>query len=162
MRVMTGGPLPQKTARTIMAFFYGYFLLHWLTGTVMFAGKLGFSPTGIARYYRGDPEAFINPRSFAGLLEVSHFHLFAMGLFFVVVSHLLLFTPVAERIKSALVAVLATALLLDIASGWLVRYVAAGFAWLKLAAFLTVQGVSLLLLCGLLWGVWRQRRAGRR
>ncbi|NIQ93269.1 MAG: hypothetical protein GWO11_03020 [Desulfuromonadales bacterium] len=34
----------------------------------------------------------ITPRSFQGLLAVTHFHLFAMGLFFVVFSHLLLFS----------------------------------------------------------------------
>lgn len=157
MRVMVRGPQPHTTARLVMIWFYGYFLLHWLTGTLMFVGKLGFSYDGIVRYYLGDPEQFINPRSFAGLLEVTHFHLFAMGIFFVVVAHLLLHAPLADGVRRLLIGTLAVTLLLDIAAGWLVRYVAPEFAWLKLGAFVSLQGISLLVLCGLLQGVWRVR-----
>jgi hypothetical protein len=46
---------------------------------------------------------------------------------------------------------LAITLLSDLVAGWLVRYVAAEFAWLKLIAFWSVQGLSLVLLGGLLW-----------
>ena len=123
----------------------------------MFRDKLGFSVQGIERYYLGDPELFMNPRSFIGLLEVTHFHLFAMGLFFVVFSHLLLFSPFRETTKAILTWLLGLSLLLDIISPWLILYVAAPFAWLKLASFWTLQGVSLILLLGLLTALFRRR-----
>jgi hypothetical protein len=149
--MMMTGPEALPPARVIMGFFYLYFVLHWVSGFFMFYTKLGFSYAGIVRYYLGDPEQFMNPRSFTGLLEVAHFHLFAMGLFFVVFTHLLLSTPLRAQLKCWLIWGLASALLADMAAGWLVRYVAAEFAWLKLMAFWGVQGLSLALLVGLLW-----------
>ncbi|MBE0598260.1 MAG: hypothetical protein IH614_13410 [Desulfuromonadales bacterium] len=149
MRVMMRGPDGRPLGGTILIFFYGYFLLHWLTGIFMFREKLGFSYDSVVRYYLGDPEMFMNPRSFIGLLEVAHFHLFAMGLFFVIFSHLLLFTSFREQLKGVLIRLLAAAILADMAAGWLVCYVGAPFAWLKLGAFWLLQGISLVLLLGL-------------
>lgn len=116
----------------------------------MFQHKLGFSYASIVRYYRGDAELFMMPRSFIGLLEVSHFHLFAMGMFFIVFSHLLLQTHYSIVLKNLVNRLLAVSLFVDILSGWFVRYVAASFAWLKLGSFITVQAVSLILLVGLI------------
>lgn len=126
----------------------------------MFHDKLGFSYQGIVRYFLGDPEMFMNPRSFAGLLEVTHFHLFAMGMFFVVFTHLLLFTPLKDSLKTALIWLLALSLLGDIGSSWLIRYVAAPFAWLKLGSFWVLQVVSLFLLLGLLSSLLRRGGKG--
>lgn len=150
MRIMTTGPQARPSVNVIMGFFYLYFLLHWVTGFFMFYTKLGFSYEGVVRYYLGDPERFMNPRSFAGLLEVTHFHLFAMGLFFVVFSHLILFTTFRESLKRLIICGLASAMLTDMISGWLVRYVAKEFAWLKLLAFWNVQSFSLVLIVGLI------------
>lgn len=149
MRVMVSGPGGRPLGGTILVFFYGYFLLHWATGIFMFREKLGFSYDSVVRYYLGDPEMFMTPRSFIGLLEVAHFHLFAMGLFFVIFSHLLLFTPFRERVKGVLIRLLAVTILGDMAAGWLVRYAGPPFAWLKLGAFWLLQGTSLLLFLGL-------------
>ena len=158
MRVMMKGPGSRPLAGTILLFFYGYFLLHWATGIFMFKEKLGFSYDSVVRYYLGDPDMFMNPRSFIGLLEVAHFHLFAMGLFFVVFSHLLLFTPFREQVKEALIRLLAAAILSDMAAGWLVCYAGAPFAWLKLGAFWLLQGTSLLMLLGLLLALFSKDR----
>lgn len=158
MRMMTAGPAGSPLPRAILLFFYGYFLLHWGTGILMFREKLGFSYTSVVRYYLGAPDLFMNPRSFAGLLEVTHFHLFAMGLFFVVFTHLLLFTPFRQGIKGGLTWLLAAATIGDMAAGWLVRYGAAPFAWLKLGSFWLLQGVSLLMLLGLLLGLFGKER----
>lgn len=159
MRILTTSPLGQPLGRAILLFFYLSFFLHWGTGILMFKEKLGFSFASVVRYYLGDPEMFQNPRSFAGLLEVTHFHLFAMGLFFVVFTHLLLFTPLRESLKRLLVRLLAVAILGDLAAGWLVRYAAPGFAWLKLGSFWLLQGVSLALLLGLLAALRRTSRS---
>ena len=150
MRMMLAGPGQKGLPKTIIAFFYGYFLLHWMTGILMFREKIGFSLADVTRYYLGDPEMFINPRSFQGLLEVTHFHLFAMGLFFVIFTHLLMFSGLRASIQRTLTWLLAVAIIGDLAAGYLVRFVAPGFAWIKLGAFWMLQGVSLALFCALL------------
>lgn len=158
MRVMMIGPSQHTQSKVILAFFYLYFLLHWATGILMFRDKLGFSYQGVVRYFLGDPEQFMNPRSFVGLLEVTHFHLFAMGLFFVVFTHLLMFSPLKDGIKATLIWLLGLSLLVDIGSSWLIRYVAAPFAWLKLGSFWVLQMVSLVLLLGLLSALFLKSR----
>jgi hypothetical protein len=92
---------------------------------------------------------------------VTHFHLFAMGLFFVVFTHLLMFSPLKDSIKSVLIWLLGLSILSDIASSWLIRYVAAPFAWLKLGSFWTLQAVSLLLLLGLVTALFRRSHTVR-
>lgn len=158
MKVMTSGPQPSGLPRSILGFFYLYFFLHWGTSILMFGDKLGFSYASVVRYYLGDPELFMNPRSFQGLLEVTHFHLFAMGLFFVIFTHLLLFTSLRESLKQGLTCLLAAAICGDLVAGYLVRFVAAPFAWLKLGSFWLLQGVSLVLMLGLLAGLIRGKR----
>lgn len=143
-----------------LLFFYGYMALHWLTGVAMFHHKLSFSYAGVVRYYVGDPEQFIPPRSFIGLLEVSHFHLFAMGLFFVVFAHLLQLSRYPAPLKRILNRSLALTLVLDMAAGWLIRYVAEPFAWLKLGAFFTLQLLCVVLLAALVVDLVRPRRSG--
>ncbi len=150
MRIMMNGPGRGALPRGMLCFFYFYFFLHWGTGLFMFRHKLGFTYESVVRYYRGDPELFMNPRSFAGLLEVTHFHLFAMGLFFVVFSHLLLFTSLRPRLQGALVGLLAAGMSGDMAAGWLVCFLAPEFAWVKLGSFWLLQGTSLFLLLSLL------------
>jgi len=135
-------PLPGA----ILGFCYFYTLLHGVTGTVMFALKLGFTPRSVARYYLGDPDLFMNPRSLSGLLEVTHFHLFSMALFYLVFCHLLAFTPLRSNYKRWLGGCLAFSLSADLVCGWLIRYVWAGFAVVKLGAFFLLQGTILLLL----------------
>jgi hypothetical protein len=96
------------------------------------------------------------------LLEVSHFHLFAMGMLLMVLTHLVLFVPMSNRTKLALVVVPFFAALLDEASGWAVRFVHPLFALAKIAGFLLLQA-SLAALCVVsLVGVFRGSQASYR
>ena len=56
---------------------------------------------------------FMLPRTYQGLLEVSHFHLFAMGMLLLVLTHLVLFVPLRNGVKAWLVAVPFASALLD-------------------------------------------------
>ncbi|WP_025323205.1 hypothetical protein [Deferrisoma camini] len=162
MTVLTRGPMGRGLGRAVLGGFYAYFLAHWLTSLLMFRQKLGFGFEGVVRYYRGDPERFLNPRSFTGLLEVTHFHLFAFGMFFVVFGHLAVFSGLPRRLQGLLVGALGLFLTGDLAAGWLVRYVAPGFAWLKLACFWGLQAASLALVGALLWRWCRPGGPGQR
>ena len=63
------------------------------------------APSSVVSYYLGNEAAFQSPRTYQGLLEVSHFHLFAMGMLLLVLTHLMLFVPVSGRTKAWLIAV---------------------------------------------------------
>ncbi len=109
----------------------------------------------VVSYYLGDPERFLQPRTYQGLLEISHFHLFAMGMLLLVLTHLMLFVPVSNRIKAWLIVLPFSAALLDEGSSWLVRFAHPGFAWAKIAGFLLLQGSLLALIVISLWAVLR-------
>ncbi|NOY45523.1 MAG: hypothetical protein GXP50_08755 [Deltaproteobacteria bacterium] len=162
MTVLTRGPMGHGLGRAVLGGFYAYFLAHWLTSLLMFRQKLGFDLEGVVRYYRGDPERFLNPRSFTGLLEVTHFHLFAFGMFFVVFGHLVVFSGIPRRLQGLLVGAVGFFLIGDLAAGWLVRFVAPGFAWLKLGCFWGLQATSLALVAVLLWRWCRPRAQPQR
>ncbi len=83
---------------------------------------------------------FLSPRSYQGLLEVSHFHFFAMGMLLLVLTHLMLFVPVRNGVKAWLIALPFAAALLDEGASWLVRFGHPLFAYSKIGGFLLLQG----------------------
>ena len=152
--VVTGEWTRNRLLQTIVALYSTYVGLLWLTNAMLYFSKMSLAPSSVVHYYLGSEEAFLSPRSYQGLLEVSHFHLFAVGMLLLVLTHLMLFVPLKGWIKAWLIAFPFFAALLDEGSGWLVRFVSPNFAILKVAGFLLLQG-SLALLVGLsLWAVF--------
>jgi hypothetical protein len=153
--VITGEWNRNRLLQTIVVLYALYVAALWVTNALLYFDRMGLTPGSVLEYYRGNEEKFRQPRSFQGLLEVSHFHLFAMGMLLLVLTHLMLFVPLADRAKAWLIAVPFLAGALDEGAGWLVRYGHPVFAWAKIAGFLLLQG-SLALLVGLsLWAVFR-------
>ena len=87
------------------------------------------------------------------MLEIAHFHLFAMGILVLTMTHLLLFVPIAKAAKAWIVSLSFAAALGDEAAGWLVRFVAPAFAYLKIAAFLTLQTTLAAMLVAVAWAL---------
>jgi uncharacterized membrane protein YphA (DoxX/SURF4 family) len=133
--------------RIIMAMFLAYMLLFWVTSGLMYFDRMSLDPRSVAAYFLGDPDQEFGrpPRPYASLVEASHMHLFAMGMLLMVLTHLLLVLPASARVKSVLVAVTFATALLNELSNWLVRFIHAGFAYVKVASFLAME-VSLLAL----------------
>jgi hypothetical protein len=153
--VVTGEWNRNRLLQTIVVLYAVYVAALWLTNGLLYFQKMGLTPGSVLEYYRGNEERFLQPRSYQGLLEVSHFHLFAMGMLLLVLTHLMLFVPLGDRAKAWLIAVPFLAAGLDEGAGWLVRYGHPVFAWAKIAGFLLLQG-SLAVLVGLsLWAVFR-------
>ena len=152
--VVTGELSRNRLLQTIIVLYCFYVALLWVTNALLYFEKMGLDYASVVSYYHGDAERFMSPRSYAGLLEVSHFHLFAMGMLLLVLTHLVLFVPLRNATKAWLVALPFAAALLDEASGWAVRFVDPGFAYAKIAGFLTLQA-SLAALVGIsLWSVF--------
>lgn len=160
--VITGEWTRNRLLQTIVVAYCVYVALLWVTNALLYFQKMDLTPASVVSYYLGSEEEFREPRSFQGLLEISHFHLFAMGMLLLVMTHLMLFVPLAARTKAWLIALPFAAALLDEGAGWAVRFVHPGLAWLKVAGFLALQASLAALVACSLWAVFRGSSASYR
>jgi len=110
-----------------------------VTNAALFFAHMDFSYASIVAHYAGSEETFAQPRSYTVLLEVSHFHLFAMGVLILTMTHLILFAPIPVGTKTWLVVLSFGSALLDETSSWLIRYLHPGFAYAKMLGFVGLQ-----------------------
>jgi hypothetical protein len=153
--VVTGEMSRNRLLQTIVVLYALYVAGLWLTNALLYFQKMSLDPASVVEYYRGADERFLAAKSFQGLLEVSHFHLFAMGMLLLVLTHLMLFVPLADRIKLWLIVTPFASALLDEGAGWLVRFAHPGFALLKVGGFLALQTSLAALILLSLWSVFR-------
>lgn len=153
--IVTGEWSRNRLLQVIILLYVGYVAGLWLTNALLYFNKMGLDPASVVDYYLGNEEQFRPPRTYQGLLEVSHFHLFAMGMLLLVLTHVMLFIPVGNGLKIALIVVPFFSALLDEGAGWLVRYGHPGFAILKVTGFVLLQ-TSLAALCVIaVWAIFR-------
>ena len=155
MRFIVTGEMDRNRLLQVIILLYTFYVSGlWLTNLLLYFSKMGLDVDSVTSYYLGNEEQFLSPRSYQGLLEISHFHLFAMGMLLLVLTHLILFIPVSGRLKAWLIALPFLSALLDEGSGWAVRFWHPAFAYAKIAGFLALQG-SLAALIGLaLWAAF--------
>lgn len=147
MRFVVSGEWSRNSLlRVIVLCFLTYTLILWATNAGMYFSKMSLTPSSVVDYYLGNEERYLQPRSLQGLLEVLHFHTFAMGMLLMTLTHLLLFVPISMRIKAWGIAVAFVSGIAGELSGWGVRFVHPVFAYAKIAAFLTLEGVLLWLM----------------
>ena len=135
-----------------------FFVFLWVTNLLLFL-KVGLSYESVVEYYRGSQETFRPPRSYMGLLEEAHFHFFSMAVLLVTLNHLFLFTKRGNGEKLLVVASSYGSAFLDIAGGWLVRYAAPEFAYLKIASFVVLQASLLYLMAVVTFYLFGKREA---
>ncbi len=153
--VVTGEWSRNRLLQTIVVLYVLYVAGLWVTNALLYFNKMGLTYASVVEYYLGSEERFLTPRSYQGMLEVSHFHLFAMGLLLLVLTHLMLFIPASNVVKLWLIVLPFAAALLDEGASWLVRYAHPGFAYAKIAGFLLLQGSLAALVVISLWAVFR-------
>jgi hypothetical protein len=153
--VVTGEWKQNDLLRLVLAGFLVYVAIFWIVNFLLFFAHMDLSYASIVDHYRGSEERFAQPRSYKVLLEISHFHLFAMGVLLLTMTHLVLFVPLAVRAKAWLVLASFATGLLDEASGWLVRFVHPGFAWAKMLGFVGLQASLGIMIAAVAWAVWR-------
>lgn len=151
--VVTGEWTRNRLLKVIVWCFLAYTLILWLTNAGMFFAKMSLWPSSVVDYYRGNEERYMQPRSLLGLLEVLHFHSFAMGILLLTLTHLLLFVPLTMRIKAWGIATAFGAGLGNELSGWGVRFLHPAFAYAKVAFFLLLEGVILWLMLVVVWAL---------
>jgi hypothetical protein len=144
--VVTGEWTRNHLLKVIVWCFLSYTLVLWATNAGMYFSRMSLSPSSVIDYYCGNEQRFTQPRSLAGLLEVLHFHSFAMGILLLTLTHLLLFVPLSMRMKAAGIATAFVAGLGDELSGWGVRFLHPAFAYAKIGFFLLLEGTILFLI----------------
>ena len=144
-----GGFQSQGLMRLTLGLSIALLSLFWFTNFAIFVSRLGFTPASVAAYYLGSEADFRPPRTAGSMLEVTHAHLPVMALVMLLLTHLLIFAPYSKRTRVILIVTAFLSAALDEGAGWLVRFVHPGFAVLKLAAFVSLQGILAFLLVGL-------------
>lgn len=136
---VTGEQHRKSLLNALVLMFLGYILLLWVSNGLMYFHRMDLTAASVKLYYLGSEEQFVPPRSYEGMLEVSHFHLFSMGMLIVTLTHLMLMTDFSVRLKIWLSAATYVSAIADEAGGWLVRFAHPLFAYLKIAAFLMLE-----------------------
>ncbi len=150
---VTGEQRRNPFLRTVIYLFLVYVLLLWVSNGAMYFLDMGLTYESVVHYYLGNPEEFQKPRSYPGMLEVAHFHLFSMGILVLTLVHLMLFAPVSDRTKHFGIWLPFGFALANEGAGWLVRFVAPEFAYLKIATFLGLEISLLWVMAVTVWGL---------
>lgn len=152
--VITGEWSKNRLLQLIIVIFVIYVAGLWLTNGLLYFQKMGLTYTSVTDYYLGSEERFLQPRTYQGMLEVTHFHLFAMGLLLLTLTHLMLFVPISSDLKALFIVIPFTSALVSEGSSWLVRFVHPVFAYLKIVGFLALEISLAVLIVVSLWAVF--------
>lgn len=157
--VVTGEWTQNRLLRLIIVWFLVYSTGLWLTNALLFFSQIGLRYESIVAFYRGSEAQFMPARSYKVLLEISHFHLLAMGIFILTLTHLILFVPFTPQVKYWLIHLTFFSALSDEAAGWLIRFVHPIFAYYKIGAFMLLQTTMAALIITVLLAVCRSTRS---
>ena len=126
-----------KAYKYSIVYFLVFSLLLILSGVLLFEYKIGFSVEQISSYYLGDEDKFINPQTSSSILKITTPHIFAFGLFIMVLLHFLIFTK--KRSSKTLKAVIYLTFLsaiLELLSPFGIINNIEFFAYVKLLSFI--------------------------
>ncbi len=142
---VTGEQNRQLLLNSLILMFLAYIALLWISNGMMYFHKMDLNAQSVIDYYLGSEEDFGQPKSYQSLLEVSHFHLFAMGMLVLTLTHLMLMTDLPLMLKVWVSALVYISALANELAGWLVRFVHPYFAYFKITSFIILE-LSLALL----------------
>ena len=121
-------------------------------GIVMYQVRTQLTPLGTADYYRGaGPDA--GPSALE-LLDATHPHLFASAFLLFVLGHLFALTRASSATKTKLALLGFTAVAIDAAAPWIIRYLWAPFALVQVANLALMAGVIIIYLAVPLYEMW--------
>jgi len=136
---VTGEQNRQLLLNTLILMFLGYIALLWLSNGMLFFHKMGLSAEAVSSYYLGSELQFTQPKSYQSMLEVTHYHVFSMGMLVLTLTHLMLMIDLPVRIKVFLSVAVYLSAIADELGGWMVRYLHPQFAYFKIAAFVVLE-----------------------
>ncbi|MFZ5875566.1 MAG: hypothetical protein ACOYXU_04060 [Nitrospirota bacterium] len=126
----------------------------YLTLVAIALTRVGPSYQQIVEHYRGTENEDFVPRPVGQMLEEAHFHAFIQGVTLLVLTHLFVATGASRRFKRTVVVAAFAATLADLASPWLVRFAAPGFAVVQLLSWILMTGTAALLIGVPIYDMW--------
>ncbi|MDD5227859.1 MAG: hypothetical protein PHD53_03570 [Methylococcales bacterium] len=158
MRYFVSGEQQRKMLlNALVLMFLAYMLLQWVSNGMMYFHRMGLTVESVITYYCGNEEQFIPAKSYEGMLEVLHFHLFSMGMLAVTLTHLMLMTDFSTRLKVWLSSLTFFSAIAEASAGWLVRFVHPQFAYFKIGTFILLELSLLALIVTVTWSLLRAR-----
>lgn len=139
-----------------------YLLLGLGTIVAIEAMKTGWTPQGVADYYRGNEERFLFEKTPLEMLEVTHMHLFSIPVVFFIMAHAFLLTELSERIKIGVAMAGFIAVFLSIAAPWAVRFLSPVWGWAKVAGDALLSATLIGMVVYPIYEMWRPHTTRRR
>lgn len=123
-----------------------------VSGFLLYFQHMDLSAPSVVSYFLGSEQDSRPARTYESMLNVTHAHTVMMGTMLLLLSLLLIRSPLSTTAKKMFIILPFASAILDEASSWLVRFADPNFAWLKIIAFLALQisliGVILAMLVG--------------
>ena len=158
MRYFVSGEQQRKLLlNALILMFLVYMFLQWISNGMMYFHRMSLTAESVVTYYCGNEEQFIPAKSYEGMLEALHFHLFSMGMLAVTLTHLMLMTEFSTRLKIWLSSLTFFSAIAEVLAGWLVRFVHPHFAYFKIGTFLLLEISLFALIVAVAWSLFRAR-----
>lgn len=133
-----------QTYKYSILYFLAFSLLLVLSGIMLFEEKIGFSIVNITEYYLGNEEKFITSKTTSGILKIVLPHIFAFGLFSMVLLHFLIFTKHRDtRTLKILIYAIFLSGFLEIFSPFMIFFGSPFFAYIKILSFILFESLVL-------------------
>jgi hypothetical protein len=146
-----------ESSKEVKLAYTGYLVfafVGYLTLILISLLRVGPGYQNIVEHYRGSGNEDAFPRAFGQMLEEVHFHAFIEGVTLLVLTHLFIATSVRKSVKVGTILAAYGATLTDLASPWLVRYIAPGFAWVQISSWIAMTATALALIGIPLYEMW--------
>ena len=130
----------QRRYNLLVLYFVLFSLLLLGSAYLLFDAKMGFSYNGVLHYYQGDKMLFTSAKSFDGILKIILPHIFAFGLFLMVLLHFGVFTAFRKRpLLRYFIYTLGIAAFIELFSPFFIILGLGFFAYFKLLAFFVLE-----------------------
>jgi len=148
---LKSAPIWQKRLYTACL---AFLLVGLITSAVFGVSRTGLSVQGVVDYYRGNPDQMKFEKSAQELLEVTHFHAFAIPVVLLILGHLFFLSDCPAPAKRLVVAVAAGAAMAGLVTPWAVRFLHPAWAYLKWAAGYALGAALLILIIVPVYEMW--------
>ncbi len=130
----------QEAYRYTILYFLLFGVLLLGSSFLLFEEKVGFSTHAILEYYLGNEEKFLIEKSWSTILKIILPHIFAFGLFFMVVLHFLIFTKYKKtKLFQVLIYAIFFTGFLELFSPYFIILGFDFFAYVKLFSFIALE-----------------------
>ena len=144
--------------KLVLSLFLIMVSIGYVVGLINIHLKTDMSYTGTVSHYRGNLEEMQFPKTLGDLIQEQHVHIFGIAMLFVLTGVIFSFTSSPEAVKAVFVSLPFAAMLFDLGSFWLLRFVSAAFGWLSIISGATMA-ISFFLIVGRpLYEMWIQSK----